>query len=124
MAGAGSRFVEKGYKMHKPVIQLNSRHNNQTVPMVVEAVRDLPVDLERDDVNLCFIVRDFHIHEGIDELLLGHFPRAQFIEIDALTDGQAITCLHARNYFDVDLPLMISACDNGIDISQQLFEIR
>jgi dTDP-glucose pyrophosphorylase len=124
MAGAGSRFSQKDYTLHKPILPLTSRHSHKTVPMVVEAVRDLPVDLERKDVSLVFIVRDFHIAEGIDQVLLCHFPRAQFIVIDTLTDGQASTCLHSRSYFDTDLPLMISACDNGIDISQQSFEAR
>ena len=67
MAGAGARFFEKGYLTHKPLLPLTSRHSRETVPLVVAAVRDLPIDLEREDVNLLFIVRDFHIADGIDQ---------------------------------------------------------
>ena len=123
MAGAGSRFAEKGYVPHKPILPLTSRHSHETVPLVVEAVRDLPVDLERDDVTLLFIVRDFHIADNVDQVLLTYFPRAQFIVIDTLTGGQASTCLHARAQFDTDLPMMIAACDNGMNIPHETFGV-
>ena len=121
MAGAGARFFEKGYLTHKPLLPLTSRHNLETVPLVVAAVRDLPVDLEREDVNLLFIVRDFHIADDVDRKILAYLPNAQFIVIDALTDGQARTCLYAREQFDTDEALMIAACDNGMDVSCELF---
>ena len=124
MAGAGSRFIKKGYVPHKPILPLTSRHRNETVPMAVEAVRDLPIDLEREDVTLLFIVRDFHMTDGVDQTLLTHFPRAQFIVIDTLTDGQAITCLSARAYFDSDMPMIIAACDNGMEVPRATFELR
>jgi hypothetical protein len=124
MAGAGSRFAKKDYVPHKPVLPLTSRHSHETVPLVVEAVRDLPVDLERDDVTLLFIMRDFHMADGVDQALLVHFPRAQFIVIDALTDGQASTCLFARAQFNSEVPMMIAACDNGMDVSRTKFETR
>ena len=122
MAGAGARFAEAGYKQHKPVIPLTSRHRNNRVPMVVEAVEDLPVHLEARDNNLLFVLRDFHVADGMCETLKVHFPRASFIEIDRLTEGQASTCLLARDSIDTDAPLVISACDNGIDVSASDFE--
>jgi dTDP-glucose pyrophosphorylase len=124
MAGDGSRFSEKGYVLHKPILPLTSRHNHQIVPLVVAAVHDLPVDIEREDVNLLFIIRDFHVNDGIDQELLAYFPRAKFIAIDALSSGQASTCLHAREDFDTNTPLMIAACDNGMDMPQTIFESR
>ena len=124
MAGDGSRFAKKGYTVHKPILPLTCRFSRKIVPLVVGAVQDIPVDLERDDVNLLFIMRDFHMADGVDQELLRHFPRAKFIAIDALSDGQASTCLHARLQFDVDVPLMIAACDNGMDIPRATFERR
>lgn len=121
MAGAGARFSEKGYVSHKPLLPLTSRHNQEIVPLVVAAVRDLPIDVERADVNLMFVVRDFHIAGGVDVKIMGYFPRAQFIVIDALTDGQARTCLCAREHFDTDEALIIAACDNGMDVSREFF---
>ena len=99
MAGDGSRFSEKGFVLHKPILPLTSRHNHQIVPLVVAAVHDLPVDIEREDVNLLFIIRDFHVNDGIDQELLAYFPRAKFIAIDALgCESQAV-------YYAVDFPL-------------------
>ena len=100
MAGAGSRFSSKGYSAHKPVLPLTSRRSFDPVPMVVEAVNDLPVDICDTNTNLVFIVREFHLRDGVDRILLKHFPRAKFIETDKLTEGQASTCLLAREHFD------------------------
>lgn len=124
VAGAGSRFTEKGYSVHKPVLPLTSRHSHDIVPLVVEAVRDLPVDFQSDDTNLLFIMRDFHIADGVNTELLTYFPRAKFIVIDELTEGQASTCLLARTHFDTDKPMMIAACDNGMDLSRSAFEAQ
>ena len=50
MAGEGSRFVNKGYKLPKPLIPING------VPMVVRAAKCLP------DADLwIFICRENHI---------------------------------------------------------------
>ncbi|MDA9781149.1 hypothetical protein N9535_03230 [Amylibacter sp.] len=121
MAGAGSRFTQKGYSLHKPILPITSRHNLLSIPMVVEAVRDLPIDL--NDINTCllFIMREFHMVDEIDKVLLEYFPRAKFIIIDNLTAGQASTCLYAREYFDTNKPLMIAACDNGMDLPDEGF---
>lgn len=124
VAGAGSRFTEKGYSVHKPVLPLTSRHSHDIVPLVVEAVRDLPVDFQSDDTNLLFIMRELHIADGVNTELLAYFPRAKFIVIDALTEGQASTCLLARTHFDTDKPMMIAACDNGMDLSRSAFEAQ
>ena len=121
MAGAGPRFSNNGYSKHKPILPITSRHNLETVPMVVEAVRDLPVDLNNENTCLLFIVREFHITDGIDKILLKYFPRAKFITVNALTEGQASTCLLASKYFDMDNPLMIAACDNGMDLPVEAF---
>ena len=124
MAGAGSRFTNQGYSEHKPLIPVTSRHSLITLPMVVAAVRDLPVDIDSIETNLLFILRDFHLNDGVDKALLVHFPRAQFIAIEALTEGQASTCLHARAHFDMEAPMMIAACDNGMDLSCAVFQER
>lgn len=124
MAGAGLRFLTKGYNEHKPVLPLTSRRSCDPVPMVVEAVNDLPVDMCNTTTNLVFIVRKFHIIDGVDQILLKHFPAAVFIEIDELTEGQASTCLLAREYFDNDQPLLIASCDNGMDLPEDSFELQ
>ncbi|NVN06297.1 nucleotidyltransferase [Asaia spathodeae] len=122
MAGAGSRFVQEGYAQHKPVIPTTQRHTGQKVPMAVAAVADLPVDAHAPDCNLIFIVRDFHVTDGVTDAIQSYYPRARFIVIDRLTDGQASTCLLARDIIDNDQPLLIAACDNGMELFPDAFE--
>lgn len=121
MAGAGSRFVKAGYGPHKPVIPVSDRRGPGTLPMVVAAVMDLPVDATAPENDLIFIIRDFHARDGVPEVIRGHFPRARFIVVDQLTEGQACTCLLARAEIDGDEPLLITACDNGMDLPPGAF---
>ncbi|GGE24485.1 glycosyl transferase family 2 [Aureimonas endophytica] len=121
MAGAGSRFVDAGYALHKPVIPVSSRRQPRQVPMVVAAVEDLPVAFDAPDTDLHFVIRDFHRADGVDELLRARFPRASFTVVDRLTEGQASTCLLARDAIDTSAPLLIAACDNGMDVDPEAF---
>lgn len=121
MAGAGSRFVQEGYTQHKPVIPTTQRHMGVSVPMVVAAVSDLPVDANAPDCNLIFIVRDFHVTDGVTDAIRSYYPNAQFVIVDSLTDGQASTCLLARDLIDNECPLLIAACDNGMELPTNAF---
>ncbi len=121
MAGAGSRFIEAGYELHKPVIPVASRHHARAVPMVVAAVEDLPVDIDAPGNGLRFLIRDFHARDGVDEALKTRFPHARFTVVDRLTEGQASTCLLARDEIGSDAPLMIAAGDNGMDVDRDAF---
>ncbi len=122
MAGAGSRFVEAGYDLHKPTIPVTNRHASGNWPMVVAAVKDLPVDPSAPENTLIFIIRDFHVTDGVCEIILSHFPNARFVVVDRLTEGQACTCLLARDLIDNNDPLIITACDNGMDLPNGAFE--
>ena len=119
MAGAGARFTEAGYTAHKPVIPVSSRWRNARVPMVVAAIEDLPVDARTEALTL--IVRDFHMRDGVDAGLRTHYPQARFVVVDRLTEGQASTCLLARDLIANDTPLLIAACDNGMDLDPARF---
>ena len=124
MAGAGSRFTEKGYKQHKPVLPITDRHTGEKIPMVVAAVRDLPFVANNVENKLIFIIRDFHAQANLDKQIKEYFPRAEFIVIDRLTEGQASTCLLAKQSIDTDEPLLIAACDNGMELTAGLFEVE
>ena len=119
MAGAGARFAEAGYALHKPVIPVSVRRRAGQVPMVVAAIEDLPVDARAADLTL--VVRDFHLRDGVDAVLRAYYPQARCVVVDRLTEGQAATCLLARAAIDNDAPLLIAACDNGMDIDQARF---
>ena len=111
MAGAGSRFKEEGYKIPKPLILVNQK------PMVVEATCHLP-----EGKKYIYICRKEHIKEDrIDNKIKQFFSNSKFIHIEYLTEGQAATCLLAKNEINNNEELIIGACDNGMIWDQRKF---
>ena len=121
MAGAGQRFADAGYKTSKPAIPTIDRTTGKELPMVVCAVKDLP-GVEKDGSNVTFIDRTFHKTDGVEEAILEHFPKASFITVENLTEGQACTCLLAKDKINNDEELLIAGCDNGMVFNAEKFE--
>ena len=121
MAGEGKRFADEGYKISKPAIPTIDRRTGEEKPMVACAVLDLP-GVEQDGSNVTFIDRDFHKHDGVEKAILGEFPKSHFITIDHLTEGQACTCMLAKDVINNDEELLIAGCDNGMVINEAKFE--
>lgn len=107
MAGLGSRFVAEGYKAPKPLISVG----RQT--MVERAITDMPT-CER----LVVVTRkDLQNGEQINAVLQKTFSGIDLVQLEALSDGQAISCLAGlRNLSERQMrePLTIAACDNGV----------
>lgn len=120
MAGAGQRFAQTGYKVHKPAIMTMDRFDKVEKPMVVCATRDLP-GVMKDGSNVIYVDRTFHKEDGVEDAIRKYYPQAQFITIDYLTQGQACTCMLAEEYLDPEEPLLIAGCDNGMDIDEKEF---
>ncbi|MDG1690012.1 MAG: hypothetical protein P8I02_04480 [Flavobacteriales bacterium] len=111
MAGAGSRFTNEGYKVSKPLILVNKK------PMVVEATNHLP-----KSKNHIYICKKKHLEDDkIDVEIKRFYPKAKFITIDYLTEGQASTCLLAKNEINNNEELIIGACDNGMIWNEKKF---
>jgi len=106
MAGKGSRFTEQGYSLPKPLLDIDN------VPMVIQAVNCLP----QTKHNIFICLREHVQKWNIDKKLMEVFSNTQIIDIENITAGQACTCELGINKFDVDLdkPILISACDNGV----------
>lgn len=102
MAGAGSRFVKEGYTIPKPLIDVSGK------PMILQALNCLPMA----EKNI-FVLRK-EDEEQIAPTLKSNFKNTQIISIDYLTEGQASTCLLAKNYLELEKPLIVGACDNGM----------
>ena len=112
MAGAGQRFVDAGYKTPKPLIEVDG------IPIAVQAAKSLPTA-----DHWIFICRDEHIlKHGIDKVLKHHFPSSDIISVRYLTDGQASTCLLAKDLLRPEDQLTIGACDNAMEYDSDLFE--
>jgi choline kinase len=112
MAGSGSRFVKEGYAVPKPLIEVSG------VAMAVAATRDLPA-AER---QVFVLRRDLPQLDVIVPRLTAAYPDARLVMLDKLTDGQAVTCLEALGEVDLDAPLTIGACDNGLLYDPHAFE--
>lgn len=121
MAGAGQRFADAGYTVHKPAIMTVDRKTGQEKPMVVCATEDLP-GVATDGDNVIYVDRTFHKADGVEDTIRTYYPQASFITVDHLTEGQACTCMLAEPYLDPEEPLLIAGCDNGMDINREAFE--
>lgn len=121
MAGAGQRFADAGYRVHKPAIMTVDRKTGQEKPMVVCATADLP-DVAADGSNVIYVDRNFHKTDGVEDAIRAYYPKADFITIDYLTEGQACTCMLAEDKLDPEEPLLIAGCDNGMDIDREAYD--
>lgn len=121
MAGAGQRFADAGYTVHKPAIMTVDRATGQEKPMVVCATKDLP-GVAADGSNVIYVDRNFHQTDGVEDAIRAWYPQAAFITVDHLTEGQACTCMLAEPYLDPEQPLLIAGCDNGMDIDRDAFD--
>ncbi len=120
MAGAGQRFADEGYKISKPAIPTIDRRTGEEYPMVVCATMDLP-GVENDGANVTYIDRSFHKKDGVEDIIKAHYPKASFITVEKLTEGQACTCLLAEEIINNDEPLLIAGCDNGMSFDYEKF---
>lgn len=112
MAGLGKRFADEGYDKPKPLVPVSGR------PMVIQALRDLP-----DTPLQKFVLRaDLPGVDQIEKKLRATFVGAQFKILERLTEGQAITCLEGIDGLDLDAPVTIGACDNGVLYNVDAFE--
>ena len=121
MAGAGQRFADAGYTVHKPAIMTVDRATGQEKPMVVCATKDLP-GVAADGSNVIYVDRNFHQTDGVEDAIRAWYPQAAFITVDHLTEGQACTCMLAEPYLDPEQALLIAGCDNGMDIDRDAFD--
>jgi NDP-sugar pyrophosphorylase family protein len=104
MAGLGSRFQEEGYETPKPLILVSG------MPMAIQAMNDMP----NTDVQRYILRNDM---DGLTKLIyeISHTSEnPSFKVIDAVTDGQATTCVLGSNDLALDQPVTIAACDNGM----------
>lgn len=104
MAGEGQRFKDAGYVIPKPLIDIKG------VPMVVRAANALPLA-----DKYIFVCRNTHLEmTDLRNTLRRYFKDPVVISVDKLTEGQAITCMLAKEYIPDDAILTIGASDNDM----------
>lgn len=112
MAGAGSRFVEAGYKDPKPFIDINGK-------TMIERVLD---NLQYPNARYILLARKEHLESRLD--LASTIKRkynVEFITVDKLTEGTVCTVLHARKLINNSTPMIIANSDQVIDINFEDF---
>jgi len=101
MAGKGSRFKTEGYRVTKPLIQVNKK------PMVVAAAESFPAA-----DRWIFLVRDTELQKHpIEASLRRYYSDCHVVSVDHDTSGQAATCLLAESLLDSEAELFIASCD-------------
>lgn len=104
LAGNGQRFIEEGYKIPKPLIEVSGK------PMIIQASYALPECNEN-----IFVCLDKHLKNyPLEEALKGIHPDAKIIGLSESTQGQACTCEIGLSGSSLEKPLFIGACDNSM----------
>jgi dTDP-glucose pyrophosphorylase len=111
MAGSGSRFLKQGFELPKPLIPVDG------IPMVVRAIQCMP----QGEKKILIVQKEHATRFDMVSALEPYFDDINWIYVDGLTDGQASTCLLAKDLINNDEPLFIGACDNGMFYDDELF---
>lgn len=112
MAGAGSRFANKGFKLPKPLIPVRG------MPMYRYSTNSLPLNLAK---RLIFVIQENEyskvIREDIEENYYQYSPK--IVTIKGLTRGQAETLLLASSAMNHAIPTLVHNSDSAIDINHE-----
>jgi NDP-sugar pyrophosphorylase family protein len=113
-AGAGSRFKMVGFDTPKPLLDVNGK------PMIFRAVESIPHCEKKVFVCLEEHERTYHLCDA----LTAEWPGSEVYAISAVTQGQACTCeiaIRSSPSITDDTPIVISACDNGVDYNVEAY---
>ncbi|MBN9344327.1 MAG: glycosyltransferase family 2 protein [Holosporales bacterium] len=107
MAGKGSRFYEKGYKIPKPFIDVHGK-------MMIERVLD---NLQLPTAKYFLIALQEHIEnykQYFNKINVNY--DSEIIPIYKTTDGPACTVLATHRQINNEIPLLIANSDQVVDI--------
>lgn len=108
MAGRGSRFLDAGYKLPKPLIPIHGK------PMIQLVISNIRPQISHKFIFLCL---KEHIERfNVDRKLKEWAPGCEIAEVDKTTEGAACTVLLAKNHINNNTPLMIANSDQWVDI--------
>ncbi len=104
-AGAGSRFLKKGFKKPKPLIIYRNK------PLFWWAANSLIRNFEKSDLYFVFKEKDFHFFD-LDSHVKRYFPSANIILIPELTSGPAETAqIASTGILNKSSPTIFCDCD-------------
>jgi choline kinase len=112
MAGGGSRFLQEGYQVPKPFITVHG------MPMFVAALKSFPKAEQYVFICQKSFLNKFPFAREIQV----HFPGSLVLSVDKVTEGQACTCLLAKDHIEQDSNLLISSIDYQLVYDENRFE--
>jgi dTDP-glucose pyrophosphorylase len=109
MAGSGTRFACAGYRLPKPLIDV------QGAPMIRRVIDNIRSSRPHRFIFVCQRAHD--IEFGLRDKLTAWAPGCEIVLLDATTAGAACTVLAAAALIDTSDSLMIANSDQYVDIS-------
>ena len=104
LAGKGDRFSKSGYLKPKPLIEVSGK------PMVVQSTKSLP-----ESNNYIFVALKKHYENySLEKTLNNNFKNIKIVNLEKVTEGQAITCSLGLKDIDYNASLYIGATDIGM----------
>jgi len=112
MSGLGSRFVQDGYTMPKPLIKVDGK------PMIEHVVNLFP-----NETKITFICNDTHLRETSMEHILRHIvPSCTIREVSVKNrQGPVDAVYQIREMIEDDEEVIVSYCDYGTTWDYQSF---
>ncbi|MDD3415389.1 MAG: glycosyltransferase family 2 protein [Lachnospiraceae bacterium] len=105
MGGGGVRFFDNGYKIPKPLLEINGK------PFFYWATQSISkfVSLK----SLTFVVLQDHIDNfKIDEEIYKFYPEANIVTLNHILNGAVLTCLEGVKGINNDAPIIFNDCDH------------
>lgn len=113
MAGRGQRFVNEGYKVPKPLIEVNGKTilqwTTESCPYIEHSGKG-----QDDYVKLHFAVLQEHLDAGLDKFLYSVYGRnIEIIPFKEITKGSLDTAMQAaKRMWYKEYPLLVLDADN------------
>ena len=112
MAGDGVRLKNAGFKVPKPLIEVNGK------PMFINSANCMP-----DADMWIFIIKNKILKNyNIEFLINKNFPFYKIITVDETTKGQASSCYLAKKFINNNDEIFINSCDSFIRYNSKEFE--
>jgi dTDP-glucose pyrophosphorylase len=113
MAGSGSRFLDAGYSLPKPIIDVGG------APMIKRVIESLNMP----EAHYIFIVQKEHYENyGLLYELSSIVNSLSIVVVDGRTEGAASTTLLAKDLIDNDAPLVIANSDQIVEWNSKAFQ--
>ena len=110
MAGLGSRFLKKGYKLPKPLIEING------LPMIHLVLESLMIE-----GKYFFVVRPELDTELVHAVIKSKISNYEFIISEDVTEGPACSVLLCEDKLDKNDELVVTNCDQIMEWDSSLF---